>query len=388
MKLRLSYGVSGNNDIGNYPSIASVSNGGYVLGDSQNFVNAIYASGLANPYLTWETKKSWNLGLDLGLFNNRIQFVADAYKSNTDGLLLNVNIPSVSGFGSTIENTGEVENKGLELALTTRNLVDEFQWTTSMNIAFNRNKVISLGGSAGDFISSGMSRTVVGAPMGRFYVRVTDGIFNSQEEIDAHAPQDNNPYPGFRRFKDVNGDGRVDNSDQDFVGDPNPDFTYGITNTFSYKGFDLSVLINGSYGNDIFYNYVGGGANLNGNLNQDAVVLGRWKSPEDPGSGNVPRAVYGFSSLSDADSDFFIHDGSFLRLSNVTLGYQFPLTVEKVGLKSARVYVSGENLLTITDYPGYDPESAASGGNPLQFGVDEGIYPMARTISFGLNLNF
>jgi hypothetical protein len=328
------------------------------------------------------------LGADIGFLNNRVELTADVYKSNTNGLLLDVNIPGISGFGTSLQNIGEVENKGLELSLNTQNLVNTVKWSTRSNISFNRNKVLALGGSAGDFIDVGNSRTVVGRPLGLFYMRVTQGVFNSQAEIDKYPVQDFNSRPGDRKFKDVNGDGFVNNNDLDFVGDPNPRFNFGMTNTVSYKSFDLNVTANGTYGNDIYYNYAVG-ANLNGNLNQDAVILNRWRSPENPGSGNIPRAVFGFGTLTDVASDFYMLDGSYLRLSNITLGYTLPKSIAaKIRTSGARIYVTGQNLFTITNYPGYDPEIGAGGGNPLSNGIDAGIYPMSKIVSMGLNLTF
>jgi len=388
LKWRLSYGISGNNSIPNYAYVPNIVTNSYVIGTGQTVVNGINAGRLANPYITWETMRSINLGVDIGILQNRLEFAVDAYKSNTDGLLLDVNIPGVSGFGTSLENIGEVENKGLEVAVNSRNLINAFKWNTTFNISFNRNKVISLGGSAGDFIDvGGSSRTAVGRPMGLFYTRVTDGIFNTIEEIKAHVPQDNNPQPGDRRFKDVNNDGKVDNNDLDFTGDPNPDFLVGFTNNFSFKGLDLNVIMNGSYGNDIYYQHPAA-LNLNGNVNNDFQARNRWRSPENPGSGNIPRAVYGFTTLSDVASDFYIRDASFLRLTNVTLGYNIPTAfVNKIRMQNARVYVSGQNLWILSDYIGFDPETGSGGGNPLSQGIDNGIYPMARTFTLGVNLS-
>ncbi len=387
-KWRLSYGISGNNNIPNYAFVPNIVNTGYVFGTTPIVVNAILSGRLANPSVTWETKKTINLGADIGLFNNRIEITTDFYKSNTDGLLLNVNIPAVSGFGTSLQNVGEVENKGFEFAISTKNLVNKIKWNTNANISFNRNKVLALGGAAGDFIDVGSSRTVVGKPLGLFYMRVTDGIFNTQEEINKHVPQDNAPKPGDRKFKDVNGDGAVNNNDLDFVGDPNPDFNYGITNTISYKSFDFNLLINGVYGNDIFYNYAVG-TNLNGNLNQDGVIRGRWRSPENPGTGNIPKAISVANTLTAVPSDFFMLDGSYLRIANITLGYTFPnINNSKIKISNARLYVSGQNIFTFSKYPGYDPEIGAGGGNPLSNGVDAGIYPMSKLFSVGLNLTF
>ncbi|MEJ7830437.1 MAG: SusC/RagA family TonB-linked outer membrane protein, partial [Segetibacter sp.] len=386
-KWRLSYGISGNNNIPNYAFVPNIVNNGYVLGRTPTLVNAIYSGRLANPFVTWETKKTINLGADIGLLNNRIEITTDLYKSNTDGLLLNVNIPAVSGFGTSLQNVGEVENKGFEFAISTKNLINKIKWNTSFNISFNRNKVIALGGAAGDFIDVGSSRSVVGRPLGLFYMRVTEGIFNTQDEINKHAVQDNFPKPGDRIFKDVNGDGVVNNNDLDFVGDPNPDFNYGLTNTVSYKNADFNLLINGVKGNDIYYNYAVG-ANLNGNLNQDGVIRGRWRSQDNPGTGNIPRTIFGAPTLTDVPSDFYIFDGSYLRVSNITLGYTFKRIGNNNILSNARLYLSGQNLFTITKYPGYDPELGAGGGNPLSNGVDPGIYPLSKLISVGLNLTF
>jgi TonB-linked SusC/RagA family outer membrane protein len=391
LKWRFSYGVSGNNQIPNYAHIPSVSNSGYVLGSDQGRVSSTNVNSLANPFLTWETKRSYNIGFDLSLLNNRLEFTADAYKSITDGLLLNVNIPAASGFTSTYENVGEVQNKGLELSINSINSQGEFFWNSSFNISFNRNEVTALGGSGSDFIQSGdVSRTVVGKPMGLFYARVTDGIFDTQEEIDNHAPQDNNPHPGYRRFVDVNGDGVVNNQDQDFIGNPNPDFTFGFSNNMSFNGFELSFNINGSYGNDIYHRlYVG--ANLNGNVNQAQHVFdGRWQSPEKPGDGNTPAPVYGFSTLADTHSDYYVYDGSYIRLRNLTLAYNIPTSLSgKIGFKNAKFTLSGKNLYTITNYPGFDPELGASGSNALNFGKDlDGVYPLARVFTAGFSITF
>jgi len=396
LKWRLSYGVSGNNAIPNYAHIPRVSNATYVLGANQSIVNAIYSADLANESLTWETNRAYNLGVDIELFDGRIGFIMDAYHSITDGLLLDVNIPAIAGFTSVLDNVGEVQNKGLEFALTTINAKSEFFWSTSFNMSFNRNKVTALSGAAGDFIDGGtaegmrQSRTVVGKPLGMFYARVTDGIFNDWAEIENHVPQDNNPEPGDRRFKDVNGDGKVDNADRDFVGDPNPNFTFGLINDFSYKGFNLSLLINGSYGNEIWHNYAVG-TNLNGNANQDAwVYRNRWKSSEEPGNGNIPKPIVGYSTLTDVDSDFYVHDGSYIRLANVTLSYSIPGRItQKTGFRTIQVSVSGQNLLTFSNYPGYDPEIGSGGGNPLAFGTDvNGVYPLAKLFTAGLSLQF
>lgn len=386
-KWRASYGISGNNSIPNYAFVPNIINNGYVLGTGQAVVNGTNAGRLANPDITWETMRSINLGVDLGLLNNRLQFTFDAYKSNTDGLLLDVNIPAVSGFGTSLENIGEVENTGLELSVNSANLTGPFSWDTRFNISFNRNKVISLGGSAGDFIDvGGYSRTIVGRPMGLFYTRVTDGIFNTMNDIKNHVPQDNSPGPGDRRFKDVNADGKIDNNDLDFTGNPNPKFVFGFTNNFAFKRLELNVLLNGSYGNDIYYQH-SAALNLNGNVNNIEMATQRWRSPENQGQGNIPVAVHGFTTLSDVASDFYVRDGSYLRLTNMTLAYNLPVSItNKIKLQNARVYLSGQNIFTMTKYQGYDPETGSGGNNPLSAGVDNGIYPMARVYSLGLNL--
>lgn len=387
LKWRLSYGISGNNSIPNYAYVPNVVTNGYVIGTGQTVVNGVNAGRLANPFITWETMRSINLGLDLGILKNRLEFTIDAYKSNTDGLLLDVNIPAISGFGTSLENIGEVENRGLEIAVNSRNLINNLKWNTGFNISFNKNKVIALGGSAGDFIDVGdYSRTAVGRPLGLFYTRVTDGVFNSVEEVKNHVPQDNSPQPGDRRFKDVNNDGKIDNNDLDFTGNPNPDFIFGFTNNFSFKGFELNVLLNGSYGNDIYYQH-SAALNLNGNVNNIELAKNRWRSAETPGSGNIPKAVFGFTTLSDVGSDFYVMDGSFLRLTNITLAYNIPKTlINKISLQNARVYVGGQNMFTVSKYPGYDPETGSGGNNPLVQGVDNGIYPMARAFTLGLNI--
>lgn len=392
LKWRLSYGVSGNNDIANYAHIPTLANNSYILGMNPRQVNAINANRLANEYVSWETMRSFNLGVDISMFSNRIDLSIDTYKSNTDGLLLDVNIPAVSGFVTSLENIGEVENRGLEIAINSRNITGRFNWDTGFNISFNRNKVLSLGGSAGDFIDSGdFNRTVVGKPMGLFYTRVTDGIFQTMEEITSYYAQTGvqNPQPGDRRFKDINGDQVIDNNDMDFTGDPNPDFIFGFTNNFRWKNFQLNIVINGSYGNDVYYRDPAA-LNLNGNVNNNFWARDRWRSPEQPGSGNIPRAVFGFTTYSDISSDFYVVDASFMRLSNATLSYTIPEKItRKINIENTRIYISGQNLVTWTkNYPGFDPEIGSGGTNPLQRGVDVGIYPLARVFTLGCNLTF
>lgn len=390
LKLRATIGSTGNQDgIGNYPAYSLLGTQNYVFGNVVS--TGIGPNQIANPDLSWETTTQSDIGFDLGLFNNRINITADAYLKRTKDLLLAVTVPSSSGFSSGIKNLGKVENKGLELSISSHNIDKAFKWTTDFNFALNRNKVLDIGGAprifAGDVaniaqnVNSGIIQ--VGQPLGSFYGYVTDGIYQSTDELaavtDASARK-----PGDRRYKDLNGDKKIDDNDRTIIGRAQPKFIGGINNSFSYKGFDLTVFFQGVYGNQIL------NANrfeleyLNGTTNQDRDMLNRW-TPTNTNT-DIPRA----STTRPANriSSRQIEDGSYLRLKNVQLAYTLPASVSKsIHIQNIKFYVTAQNFLTWTKYSGYDPEVNRFGQDSRSQGFDYASYPAAKTLIFGLNLN-
>ena len=395
LKLRFSWGETGNFEIPNYGAIGLLSPDNYNL--AGNEVNGLIQSTIPNPDLTWEKSQQTNVGLELGLFNNRVFLLADYYTTKTSDLLLNVSISSVSGFQTTLRNLGEVENKGFELALSTKNFVGDFSWETDMNFSTNKNEVLSLNESNEPIFSSGSAGvrhvTRVGDPIGSYYGYVVDGIYQTQAEIDS-APTDTqapNAGPGDLRFKDIDGDGEITPDDRTVTGSYFPDFTWGVNNRFRYKNIDFSFLIQGVEGNEILNLTSRHMKNGEANFNSYAIFNERWRSVSDPGNGNIPRAdrSSGNHGNNNRPSSFQVEDGSFIRLRNVTLGYSVP-TKNLFGnsIDRLRFYITGTNLFTITDYLGYNPEVSNISTNALTPGEDYGAYPLSRSFTMGVNLTF
>ncbi|QHV95918.1 SusC/RagA family TonB-linked outer membrane protein [Spirosoma endbachense] len=400
LKLRASYGLSGNNafrnndgSTNNYPAIGVLSKDNYVLGSA--LANGLATSSIANPQLSWEKSRQTDVGLDLGLFQNRILLTVDYYKRITTDLLLEVQVPTLTGFSTAVRNIGQVENKGMEFALSTRNIngsgAGAFTWTTDLNISFNRNKVLALG-PTGDPIRSGTgvgetNITVIGQPLGSFFGYRQLGIFRDQTDLDSY-PHFADSRPGDVKFEDVNGDKKIDANDRTTIGNNQPDFIYGITNSLSFKGFDLNIVAQGVQGGQIlnlsrrFYE------NLEGNANELTTVLGRWRSPQEPGDGVTPRANTRSTGNNNQVSSRWVESATYFRIRNITLGYNVPRPfLQKIKVQSLRVYAGVQNALTVSKYLAYNPEVSGYEG-PLTGGVDYGSYPLARTYTIGLNLGF
>ena len=390
LKLRVSHGLTGNFNIGNYEHTPTISSENYV--SETGFRPDI----IANPDLSWETTAMTNIGLDATLFNRQIGVSIELYNADTRDLLLDVPVPTVSGFENARQNIGEVNNKGFEISINaTPDFGENFEWVSQMNLSVNRNEIIALGPNNTDIIESDAGNTFfisrVGEPIGSYYLLVQDGIFSTQEELDQY-PHFENTQVGDFRFVDVDGDGVLDpNKDRKIVGNYAPDFTYGFTNTFRYKGFDLNVGMQGSYGGEVLNlsrRYLNAGE---GNFNNTVEVLNRWRSESNPGNGKIHRANRKASGNNARGSTFHMEDGSYLRLQNVSLGYTLPrMVLEKLKISKLRVYVTGNNIHTWTDYTGYNPEVNLRGGsgNQLKPGVDYGQYPLATTYSLGVNVSF
>lgn len=396
-KVRASYGIIGNNNIGNYTQYALV----------DNSLNAVFgntiASGaalttLGNPNLGWERTKQLDIGLDLRFFNDRLEFIYDYYKKNTTDLLFNVDIPQESGFTNFNDNVGEIEFWGHEFAVVSRNIANEnFTWNTNFNVAFNRNKVISLADGVDRIFNPGGAYTSItrpGEPLGQFWGLVHDGVYDNQEEFD-NSPKAVESEVGTIKFVDVNGDGVItfntENDDRTVIGNPFPDYIFGLTNDFKFKNWDASIVISGSVGNDIAVTNDQGTTNLDGVFNVLRDVQDRWRSPENPGSGRYGKTTSATFMERDWFSSRFIEDASYLTVKNITLGYSFPLN-ESSFLKRARLYGSVQQAFVFTSYRGVNPEiSTTTQGqqaNALALGYDWGSYPVPRTFTLGFNLSF
>ena len=394
LKLRLSYGQTGNFQIPNYGAFGNLRFESYVDA-GQNVITGVEPQDLGDPTLTWETTEEVNIGLDVGFFDDRINLVADAYQSTTSDLLLNVSVPSASGYETVLTNIGEVENTGLELFLETQNLTGDFSWSTSVNFSTNSNEVTELGPGDAPIRSAGVAGirhiTKVGEPIGSYFGYKVEGVYQSEEEIQ-NAPVDRvgDPSPGDLRFKDVDGDGEITPDDKTVTGSYQPDFTYGITNTFQYKGFDLRVFLQGVEGRDILNltnRHLGNGEF---NFNQYSVFLNRWQSPENPGNGKIPRPdrLTGLHGNNNRISEFQVQDGSYLNIREVTLGYTFQGSTLNDLVRQARLYASAQNLNMFTDYRGFNPMASIPTESQLTIGQDYGAYPLQRTWTVGLDIAF
>lgn len=388
LKLRGSYGLVGNYNIGNYTYLASIGSYNYVTDGSITAGRAL--SRIGNNELTWETTKQMDFGVDLGLFNDRVFLVYDYYRKYTDGLLYQINIPYSSGFSDIQSNIGEFHFWGHEISLETKNMVGAFKWNTKINVSIDRNKAAKLGTNdtpiGGNQNQEDYNRTAVGKPLGMFYGYIYDGVFMTEAEYEA-GPKHTSSMVGTVRMKDLNGDNKIDMDDRTFIGNPNPDFTFGITNEFSWRDFDASLLLTGSVGNDIIDGTLEWTENIDGVFNVLKDVANRWRSLENPGNGQVPRTRTGTTELFRYNNSRWVSNGSYLRVKNLTIGYTVPIKKNPY-VKGLRVYASGQNLLTWTGYKGMNPEVSSRGASGLYQGVDITAYPVARTFSLGVNVKF
>lgn len=388
-KLRASWGRNGNDRIGNY-GFTTVVNAGqnYTFGTDERITNGAVPLVPANPDLRWETTTQTDIGLDMEFWDGRLYLVTDYYIKETTDMLYAAPIPLIVGSFAPVRNVGSVRNTGWELALNLRERAGELRFDFGANVAFISNEVVSLG-EGGDPIFTGrvqsansfVSRTAVGQPLGAFYGYVTDGIFQTTEEVRAHAFQSEGTAPGDIRFRDLNNDGIIDDQDQTYIGNPTPDLTYGFTADMEWKGFDLSLFLQGTYGNEIYnatvrydFTYV----------NRPSYVLDRWTGPGT--SDSEPRVNVRDPNQNARVSDRFVEDGSYLRLKNLQLGYTLPQNLTGSALQKVRVYASVQNLFTFTGYRGLDPEIGTFFNSPLEIGIDKGFYPQARTWLAGINI--
>lgn len=380
LKFRLSYGVTGNDGIGLYNSLSQYATSRTVFGDAEVLANQ--ASRIANPDLRWEKTAQFDAGFDLGLLGNRILITADYYIKTTTDLLLPVELPATTGFTTVTRNIGSLANRGFELGINTVNTDGMVKWKTNANFSLNRNKVLRLNTS--DQIFTANSIVKVGESVGSFYGNVFNGIWQTADEIKAAGNLARaGDLPGAIRYKDVNGDGVFNEAtDRQILGNGLPKFIFGMTNHVSFKGFDLSVFIQGVQGNKILNETRKSMEQSDPSDNLlKTVIEGAWRA--DKPSNTLPSIRQWRSTNTDS---FYIEDGSFVRLKNVSLGYVIPL---KPGwIKRVRAYVSGQNLVTLTQYRGFDPEVNSNFTSNTQYGLDSYAYPAARTYTLGASLSF
>ena len=403
-KLRASYGVNGNDSIGDFVYAVYMNGGNNYHFGTQGNTEAIYQgskpSGLANPNVRWEESKQADLGLDLGFWGNKLTATVDFYQKKTEGMLLSLPVPSYTGESAPTGNLGDMVNRGLEFEITYRDNIGDFNYFTNFNATFNKNKLTYLGDDATYLSASSgkcgvMARGDVGLPFPYFYGYKVDGVFQNQADIDAYTytnPETGavnkiqpNAVPGDLRMQDTNNDGEITDADRTYIGKGMPDWTMGMTIGFDYKGFDFSMLVQGQFGNVHTLNVYRRTDLPYVNLNKN--VLNRWTGE---GTSNTQPRFTTTDGLNLYISDALMENAAFLRCRNFQFGYTVPQTISKlVGISRARVYFQAENLFTLTQYTGCDPEvTGDAGGYGTAYGIDKGVYPQARTLSFGMNLNF
>jgi len=392
-KWRGSYGITGNQAISPYQTLARFSSVFTVLNGAP--VNAVRPTTVANDNLTWETTAQLNIGTDVGFWDDRITLSAEYYRMVTSDLLFSVPLPRYSGYTNQLRNIGQVENKGVELTLGSRNLVGAFKWNMDVNISRNVNKVLTLpdgtdiqyGSGPGHMVGLGNTQLLKeGYPVGSFFGWIYDGVYQQGDDFIPGGGFEQ--VPGGEKFRDLNGDGILNANDRQIIGNPHPDFIWGWNNDFRWRNFDLNIFFQGSYGNEILSYTLMELDLLSGINNATTAALNRW-TPTNTDT-DIPRAMTGRTRRV---STRWIYDGTFTRLKNLSLGYNMPAPIlEKLKVTRLRLYVSAQNILTFTNYRGYDPEvnyqsGGATNGN-RNLGLDYGSYPNAKNYTFGINVGF
>lgn len=380
LKLRGGWGQTGNQSgISDYAYLQryNITRQNWWETGKENAMVILSPANMKNKDLTWETTTQTNIGVDLSIFNSRLVFNADAYYKYTTDLLMDVPLPSTSDVGSITRNEGEMVNKGIEFAVSSKNFVKAFKWDTDFNISLNRNEVkkftlqnVYYYAQTSEATSENVVRMTPGQPLGMFWGYISDGV---------------DPETGDLMYRDLDGNGKITSSDKTYIGNPNPDFTFGLTNNLSYKGFNLNIFFQGAVGNDIYNASRMETEGMYDAKNQSTEVLNRWRIPGQ--ITDMPRAVATTDNLKA--STRFIEDGSFVRLKTVTLSYNFAGgLLKKWGVSRLQPYVTAQNLFTITGYSGFDPEVNQWGGSATVQGIDWGTYPQVRSYVFGVNVEF
>lgn len=379
LKIRGGWGQTGNQSgIGDYAYLQryNITRQAWFETGKEDALPLITQANLRTTDLTWETTTQYNLGVDATMFGNRLTLAMDYYSKLTTDMLMHVSLPAGAAAASSIvRNEGEMINRGFEFSADSRNVTGIFNWNTNFNISFNKNELKSLelqqiyyaAETTDAFHQTRIVRNEPGRPLGGFYGYISDGV---------------NPETGELMYRDINEDGKITASDKTYIGDPNPVFVFGFTNSFAYKGFSLNVFLQGSVGNDIFNASKGDTQGMYDLKNQSTEVLRRWRTPGQ--ITDIPKAGFNLQP-----SSFFIEDGSYLRVKDVTLSYNFKGgLLNRMGITKLQPYVTASNLLTLTDYSGMDPEVNQWGNSGAVQGIDWGTYPHSKTFLFGLNVEF
>ncbi len=392
LKLRASWGLNGNQEIGNYQFLSLMDKSrGYIFGGGRMF--GASPAYIENADIGWEESEQFNIAVDAGAFNNRLIGSIDYYIKTTGGLLEVIPIPAHVGNSPPFANVGSVQNKGVELAIDWRHYINGLRYSIGINGAYNQNEMTKIGNEEGVLpgatwaVAGMVTRTELGLPIAYFWGYKTDGVFQNMDEVFRHIGPTGKPLqprakPGDVRFVDVNGDGVINEEDRTMIGNPTPDLTLGVNGSIEYRQFDISMYFVGSYGNDVF----------NGAQRQDlrftnrsTAILDRWT--EEGTSSTIPRYTWTDVNNNYRISDLYIEDGSFIKLKNIQVGYTFSDRFNsRINAKNLRIYASAENLLTITRYTGADPEIGAM--SSFNIGIDRGIYPQARTMRLGVIMTF
>ena len=387
LKVRMGYGVTGSQaGISEYGYLAALNTSTYPFGTTDKEQTALVSLTLANPYLHWEEVAQTNIGIDATLLDGRVNLSVDAYLKETRDMLVKASIPITSGFedtSTTYTNAGKVSNKGIEMTLHTVNLKGELGWETNLTATYNKNKIKDLNSDVpyytNQYNNSYVTMLAEGYPINVFYGYVTDGVFQNDTEVLAHAIQPG-AEAGDIRFRDLNNDGVINDSDRTVIGNPNPAWLFSMNNSLSYKGFELSLYLQGVAGNKIFNVNDIDNTGMYAAYNQTTDVLNRWHG--EGTSNSMPRAVYGDPNQNTRISDRYVENGSYLRLKNISLSYNFPKQwLKRMMIENARLTLSCENVATLTGYSGFDPEVDING-------IDSNRYPISRTFHVGLNFNF
>ena len=378
LKIRGGWGQTGNQSgVGDYGylQLRNITRQNWWETGKANALPITSPANMSNSELTWETTTQTNIGVDFTVLNNRLTFTADAYYKHTTDLLMDVPLGPTASFSDIYRNEGEMENKGIEFGINSKNLVGKFKWDTDFNISFNKNKVKKFDTRQSYFYAQSttgeyITKLTTGKPLGMFWGYISDGV---------------NPETGDIMYRDLDKSGSITPNDKTYIGDPNPDFTFGLTNNLSYKGFNLNVFFQGSVGNDIYNLSRMETEGMYDAKNQSTAVLGRWKIPGQ--ITDMPRAVASKENLKT--SSRFVEDGSFLRLKSLTLSYNVTgKLLKKLNIGRLQPYFTAQNLLTFTNYKGFDPEVNQWGGSALVQGLDWGTYPQTKSYVFGVNVEF
>jgi TonB-linked SusC/RagA family outer membrane protein len=395
LKFRAGWGQTGNQEIGNYSHYAKLGFVNYVSGDNLLLNSGVAPLEYPNSSIHWETTEMTNVGLDLSLFANQLTMVFEFYHRGTNGMLLEKPLPGSAGFRQDpVRNIGEIVNNGFETIISHKKSFGDLNYTVSINGAFNKNKVISLGGSSpilgasmSDVQRGYLTRTEEGYPVGGFYGWVMDGIFQDWAEVKTSAFQTSETAPGDIKFRDLNGDNRINGDDRTYIGSPWPDLTYGISADLNYNNWSLSLFFHGIQGNEIyfmdrsFYEDLGSASN-----HSVSVLEDHYWTPDEP-SNTMPRAIIANPNDNSRFSSRFVENGSYFRLKNLVIAYNLPESIrQRLNIQKAQVFVKGSNLFTATNFTGLDPEIGEFHNNSLNAGIAMGQYPVSRIYSIGVSL--